>query len=262
LEEISFSIEVAETIGLRNAVILAILRKKDYSNYSKDELFEIIQRKASFLNEQEIRSSLNRLINLNLLDIKDTSDNLYTLKLPGKNTVRKDGMLVDKWIPSKDVFDVLAMGGIKKDFIENKLREFKLYWKEKNAVKDNWSITFVNFIRREWISETSGNGNKPTLMDNTWVPAEDALEILEMANISNNQAMGYLKEFILYWQETGIALKSWNVKFIDFVRRKEKMGSYNLKDEKNQRHNEPGEYSEEFKTRIRNKSWAEQLDLE
>ena len=62
----------------------------------------------------------------------------------------------------------------------------------------------------------------------------------------------YLKEFILFWQESGTALKTWNVKFIDFVKRKE-LGSYNVK-------NEPGQFTKNFQERQDDKSWTEEFD--
>jgi len=64
-----------------------------------------------------------------------------------------------------------------------------------------------------------------------------------------------LKEFILYWKENGTALRSWNSKFVDFVKRKELIGSYEEKnDKKTNRHNEPGEFTQQFKERTKDDS--------
>ena len=154
------------------------------------------------------------------------------------------------------------MGGINKEFIESKVNEFKLYWLEKNQMRDNWNVLFVEFIRREWVKENSENKGLPVCIDDNWSPSSDAFDILELANVSKNDALKHLKEFILYWKENGTALKSWNSKFVDFVKRKEFIGSYEEKDDKkNYRHNEPGEFSQKFKERTKDDSWAENFEL-
>ena len=151
---------------------------------------------------------------------------------------------------------------IDKEFIENKVNEFKMYWMEKNQVRDNWNVLFVDFIRREWVKENSENKGLPVCIDETWMPSSDAIDILELANVSKNDALKHLKEFILYWKENGTALRSWNSKFVDFVKRKEFIGSYEEKnDKKNNRHNEPGEFSQKFKERTKDDSWAENLEF-
>ena len=56
-------------------------------------------------------------------------------------------------------------------------------------------------------------------MNDNWKPSDSALDVLEMAEIKRI-CFKIFKEFILFWQESGTALKTWNVKFIDFVKRK------------------------------------------
>ena len=56
------------------------------------------------------------------------------------------------WQPNQEVYEVLSMGGISKEF-SNKLQEFKIYWGEKGLLKDNWNSIFVDFVRREWVKE-------------------------------------------------------------------------------------------------------------
>ena len=45
---------------------------------------------------------------------------------------------------------IIKMTEISDDFINLKLKEFKLYWVERGQKKNNWNITFLDFIRREW----------------------------------------------------------------------------------------------------------------
>jgi hypothetical protein len=51
-----------------------------------------------------------------------------------------------------------------------------------------------------------------------WQPSLDALEILTKSGISNAFIEDCVPEFVLYWQERGEALKTWNTKFIQHIR--------------------------------------------
>ena len=266
----TFSVQEAETLGVECAIVLAASKDLKNSSAMPNELALLIKEKIPFLEEQEILSHLNRLIDLKLISsdispqFKESSakKNLYKLKLPTKNTNAGKRKLHYSWTPSVQAFEVLGMGNINKEFIEKKVNEFKMYWMEKNQVRDNWNVLFVDFIRREWVKENSENKGLPVCIDENWLPSSDAIDILELANVSKNDALKHLKEFILYWKENGTALRSWNSKFVDFVKRKELIGSYEEKDDKkNYRHNEPGEFSQKFKDRTKDDSWAENLEL-
>ena len=94
-------------------------------------------------------------------------------------------------------------------------------------LKDNWNSIFVDFVRREWVKEKSPNKGAPTQMHRNWQPSSDAYEVLELANIPKNVSQSYILEFVLFWEEDGVALKSWNSKFVDFVKRKEIVNTIN-----------------------------------
>jgi len=182
--------------------------------------------------------------------------------LPGNNSQAGKRKLNQSWTPSIQAFEVLSMGNINQHFIESKVNEFKMYWLEKNQLRDNWNVLFVDFIRREWVKENSDNKGLPVCIYDDWKPSSDAFDILELANVSKNDALKHLKEFILYWKENGTALRSWNSKFVDFIKRKELIGSYEEKnDKKNNRHNEPGEFSQKFSERTKDDSWAENFEI-
>jgi len=82
--------------------------------------------------------------------------------------------------------------------------------------------------------------------------ATDENKNLILSEIKKDTALNYLSEFILFWKDNGAALKTWNVKFVDFVKRKE-IGSYNSK-------NEPGKFTKTFKERKSDQSWAEEIE--
>ena len=269
-DQFTFSIQEAETLGMECAVVLAAAKTIKTELSSPIEISTNLKEKIPFLENQEILKHISRLIDLKLISSKADSKknegskkrNLYSLKLPSNNINAGKRRLEYSWTPSTQAFEVLGMGKINKKFIESKVNEFKMYWLEKNQVRDNWNVLFVDFIRREWVKENSENKGLPVCINENWSPSIDAFDILELANVSKNDALKHLKEFILYWKENGTALRSWNSKFVDFVKRKELIGSYEDKnDKKNNRHNEPGEFSQKFKERTKDDSWAENLEL-
>ena len=266
----TFSIQEAETLGIDCAIVLAAAKTIKTELASPDEITTSLKEKIPFLEEQKILKNIKRLIDLKLISSESISrknepnrnKNLYSLKLPSNNLNAGKRKLEHSWAPSAQAFEVLGMGKINKEFIESKVNEFKMYWLEKNQVRDNWNVLFVDFIRREWVKENSENKGLPACIDHNWLPSSDAFDILELANVSRNDALKHLKEFILYWKENGTALRSWNSKFVDFVKRKELIGAYEEKnDKKTIRHNEPGDFSQEFEKRTKDNSWAENLEL-
>ena len=87
---------------------------------------------------------------------------------------------------------------------------------------------------------------------NAKLPLPPMLMFDRITEIKKDTALNYLSEFILFWKDNGAALKTWNVKFVDFVKRKE-IGSYNSK-------NEPGKFTKTFKERKSDQSWAEEIE--
>ena len=265
----TFSIQEAETLGIECAIVLAAAKDINTSSSTSSEIAVFLKDRLIFLGQEEILLHVNRLVDLKLISSKATSTEepiknkkVYKLKLPGNNSQAGKRKLNQSWAPSIQAFEVLSMGNINQHFIESKVNEFKMYWLEKNQLRDNWNVLFVDFIRREWVKENSDNKGLPVCIYDDWKPSSDAFDILELANVSKNDALKHLKEFILYWKENGTALRSWNSKFVDFIKRKELIGSYEEKnDKKNNRHNEPGEFSQKFSERTKDDSWAENFEI-
>lgn len=266
----TFSTQEAETLGLECAIVLSAAKKIGTSPASAIEITDELENTLRFLNSEQILVNVNRLIDLKLISLTQAKSNekliqkqnIYKLKLPGSNTQPGKRKLDSVWMPSVQAYEVLNMGGVNKKFIDSKIDEFKMYWLEKNQLRDNWNVLFVDFIRREWVKENSDNKGLPVCINSKWAPSSDAFDILELANVSKKDASKHLKEFILYWKENGTALRSWNSKFVDFVKRKELIGSYEEKnDKKTNGHNEPGEFTKKFDERTKDESWAENLEL-
>ena len=251
-DKLSFSKDVADTIGVEAAVILKFIEDNKISLNSIEDIAEIISEKFSFMEEQKIVSSIEKIAGLGLIKIKSDKYHKVKLKFPHKSKLDKSNILDSGWEPSREAIEVLELGGIDLDFVYLKLKEFRIYWKEKNVQKDNWNSIFINYIRKEWVQFNSKTKGMPFIMADDWMPSSSALDILELSEIKKETALSYLGEFILFWKENGAALKTWNVKFVDFVKRKE-IGSYNDK-------NEPGKLTKTFKERKSDQSWAEEIE--
>ena len=250
--DVSFSQDVAETIGVEAAIILKFIEDNKITSNSLEDISEIILEKFSFMEEKKIVSSIEKIAGLGLIKIKSDKYHKVKLKLPHRSGSNESNIMNSDWEPSSEAIEVLELGGIDIDFASLKLKEFRIYWKEKKVQKDNWNSVFINYIRKEWVQFNSKNKGMPHTMTDDWVPSSSALDILELSEIKKDTALNYLSEFILFWKDNGAALKTWNVKFVDFVKRKE-IGSYNSK-------NEPGKFTKTFKERKSDQSWAEEIE--
>ena len=251
-DNLSFSKDVADTIGVEAAIILKFVEDNEINSNSIEDIAEIISEKFSFMEEQKIVSSLEKIAGLGLIKIKSDKYRKVKLKLPHRLGTNRSNIMNSDWEPSSEAIEVLELGGIDIDFASLKLKEFRIYWKEKKAQKDNWNSVFINYVRKEWVQFNSKNKGMPHTMADDWMPSSSALDILELSEIKRETALSYLGEFILFWKDNGAALKTWNVKFVDFVKRKE-IGSYNSK-------NEPGKFTKTFKERKSDQSWAEEIE--
>ena len=251
-DNFSFSKDVADTIGVEAAIILKFIEDNNISSHSTELLSEILLEKFSFMEEEIILKSIEKITSLGLVKTKSKKLNKVKLEIPRAARSDKISHMDFDWAPSKEAIEVLDLGGIDRDFVFLKLKEFKIYWKEKKVKKDNWNSVFINYIRKEWVQFNSKNKGMPFTMADDWMPSSSALDILELSEIKKETALSYLSEFILFWKDNGAALKTWNVKFVDFVKRKE-IGSYNTK-------NEPGKFTKTFKERKSDQSWAEEIE--
>lgn len=122
-----------------------------------------------------------------------------------------------QWQPDEDAVDLLVRGGMDKTFIEEVLPEFILIWREKGESRNDWNRQFVQYIRQQWLYFSS---KQPEPINKNWQPSMDCLEILDMSNIDRTFALSFLPEFVLYWRNTEQAVRSWDSKFLQFIRKK------------------------------------------
>ena len=261
-ENLSFSKEVAETLGLECAIILNLFKKNKLNEISSYEnILESISNNIPFMNQNVIEESVNKLNKFNLIELNQKSQkNHYVVKKPPQTS--KSGKIDNDWRPSNDTLEIIKMTEMSNDFVNLKLKEFKVYWTERGQKKNNWNITFLDFIRREWAKENNSKKSLPYTIDEKWFPDDDVFDILNLSEITKDSALKYLREFILYWKDKGAAFTTWNSKFIDHVKRRHMINDNMGNNEKDKKYSEPGQYSKDFKARKNDTTWANEINLD
>ena len=127
--DLSFSQDVAETIGVEAAIILKFIEDNKITSNSLEDISEIILEKFSFMEEKKIVSSIEKIAGLGLIKIKFNRYKRVNLKLPHRSGSNKLDIMNSNWEPSSEAIEVLELGGIEIDFVSLKLKEFRIYTK-------------------------------------------------------------------------------------------------------------------------------------
>ncbi len=143
--------------------------------------------------------------------------------IPANHGVGGNSLIPPNWQPPESMLQTLKQfNGIEADFSLSQVTPFVTYWTEKRATAASWSNKFRTWVLREWRSREA-DFLKPSPevaipMYREWQPSLDALEILNKSGINQAFIEDCIPEFVLYWQERGEALKTWNSKFIQHIR--------------------------------------------
>ncbi|WP_373090498.1 DnaT-like ssDNA-binding domain-containing protein [Zhongshania sp.] len=126
----------------------------------------------------------------------------------------------DSWKPSLDALEILERDGISRNFIEDAIPEFTLFWRERGTADSNWNSRFIQHIRLQWARYTNAVSNENVIapIPSNWQPNDSVFDILRMARIDPEFAKAQIAEFILFWQDSGQAHRSWNTKFLQHVK--------------------------------------------
>lgn len=126
------------------------------------------------------------------------------------------------WQPDEDAVSILEHAGISRDFIEDSVPEFVLYWRERGMVTSTWNTKFIAHVRRQWAKYSAmvENDAHPRPIPADYEPSPACFEVLAMANIDTDFARAQIPEFILYWQERGEAGTAWHTRFLQHVKYK------------------------------------------
>ena len=124
------------------------------------------------------------------------------------------------WRPSEDAMEIMARSKIDRDFIDQAIPEFILFWRERGAAPKELNSKFIQHIRIQWARYSSGleHSTEPRRIVDHWQPSEDVFDILRMSHIDLEFARTLLPEFIVYWKDTNQAHTSWNSKFLKHVK--------------------------------------------
>lgn len=136
--------------------------------------------------------------------------------LAGKN------FIASHWQPSQEVLTQLAQHNIPAHFAHEQVSEFVTYWRERGDAQRSWGSKFLKHVIHKWRNyETfQVQREQEVAMTRDWRPSADAMEMLtKHAGISQDFVEDAIPEFVLYWQERGDVLRTWNSKFIQHVRR-------------------------------------------
>ena len=128
--------------------------------------------------------------------------------------------LDNSWRPSLDAMEIMERGGIEREFIEEAIPEFILYWRERGAAPKELNSKFIQHIRIQWARYSSSleHSTEPKRISDNWQPAEDVYDILRMSHIDLEFARSLLAEFIVYWRDSNQTHTSWNSKFLQHVK--------------------------------------------
>ncbi|MBL4820250.1 MAG: hypothetical protein JKY98_04545 [Gammaproteobacteria bacterium] len=125
------------------------------------------------------------------------------------------------WQPGQEWISQCRQHGIPDEFTLSLVTEFVNYWRERGQTRFSWGNAFYKHVLRSWRQEQTHKGVRElaSRMHQDWCPSADAVEILMNAGINQAFIEDAIPEFVLYWQERGVEISTWNTKFIDHIRR-------------------------------------------
>ncbi|PID54744.1 MAG: hypothetical protein CR978_01925 [Gammaproteobacteria bacterium] len=245
---VNFSPELAQAIGLENAILLQTLKElrlhhatREHNGYAWYQIpWGKMELLLPFWNSTQILRFAHDLQARNLLYVAQEQHRHFTYALAQAETLavqaphpvapqdyqrnRKQTMS-DNWSPSDDILQKLAVElQIPPDFANAQLDEFRRYWQETGETAYSWDNRFFQRVKSEWQRHRSREQEqqeafirKNTPFDKHWTPDEDALDLLFMAQIPKDFIAEALPEFVLYWRERE-APESPNAKFVAHVK--------------------------------------------
>lgn len=136
-------------------------------------------------------------------------------------TREQETPMTSGWQPSRDALEVLvAHAGINRQFVEDAVPEFVLYWSERAELSRTWNSKFIQHVRRQWARFTSAleHDTEPRRIPDNWQPSADVYDVLRLANIDLHFAKSQVQEFVIFWRDSNQVHASWNTKFLQHVK--------------------------------------------
>ena len=214
---ISFSKEVASTIGLSEAVLLEVLRESGLEGRNLNELQNLL----SFWTEKELMEHLKSLLNKGLV-LENKTQTLSSFSVKEIQTGgRRESTIENSWQPEKELLDQILEYGIPEEFTYSQVEDFKHLNQEKEEKNKSWGIKFLRFVIKQWRQKEAKDNQKKKRkpIGTNWKPEDEAREILVRSGVDNDFIDKEIPEFVLYWSEKKEESDIWNSKFIAHIRR-------------------------------------------
>ena len=213
----SFSKEIAESLGITEAIILDF-----FQNNRENFSLSILKDEFRFLDVSQIENSYLKLDNLGLFNNIPANDNASNLD---------DSM---NFYPSEDLVKQACNLGIEEDFLGDQLPSFNLFWKGKDLKPHLKESKFLQYALKNWREKEKieYQESKKVLIDKNWQPSEDARSILKGLEIGDSFIESLLPEFILFWKEKRIKSNSWNSTFLNHAKKQWARKNFKLDSDK------------------------------
>ena len=245
--QLLFSPELAQTIGLEEAILVQHLRNLlDYStpktlrgyswlNINQDSLIKNLP----FWSSKDLSRIIENLVEKGVIlidkksnfDAKEiifafnesTSEASFNTEFNEQNP-SLGAPLSASWLPSKNILSLLKLNhNIPEQFAKDQIEDFTLYWRERGKPSHAWENKFRQHVLSRWRKYQSdqfpySSNNESNALNQDWRPSDDALDILTKAGIASAFIEDALPEFILYWRENEATVKGLSSKFIQHVR--------------------------------------------
>ncbi len=245
--QLLFSPELAQTIGLEEAILAQYLRslldshtpqiRIGYSwlNIKKRELLHNLP----FWSSKDVSRIIKNLVEKGviLIDkgyVDGSKEIIFALNertsassAHGESEKRITSgatPLPVSWRPSRAILSLLELNhNIPEQFAKDQLEDFSFYWRERGEPNHAWENKFRQHVLSCWRKYQSSQypysrSDELTELNQSWRPSKDAQEILNRAGIAQTFIDDALPEFILYWREREANVKGLNSKFIQHVR--------------------------------------------
>ena len=235
--QLTFSPELAETIGLEEAVLLQALGNQlngaeDWTPLSLKMLRETL----SFWSLEHIETLIAKLVSLGIINQKPSQDPNVVLFSAAPNIAGDAQSLAaistptnfyrrPDWQPSDDLIGLLVLNhGIPRSFIDS--AQASLILSEGSEAETQFRqhvLTCWRYRQRLEAKQPRAQAfeiSTPAPFNRDWTPSQDALDILAQADIDIIFAESVRAEFILYWSERGGPPKEVNSRFVEHVRRR------------------------------------------
>lgn len=127
--------------------------------------------------------------------------------------------ITSEWRPGDAVYQHLDNLKIPREFIDDQIAEFVLYWQERGQQNHSWGSKFAKHVMhefREWeIRKAKQQALKPlTAMTGDWRPSKKATDYLLMSDIERPFIDECIVSFVMYWMERGELRNTWNSMFV------------------------------------------------